>query len=283
AFGFGSRPLLAKCSSRQAMTELKQILPFVILTLMLAVNADGQALEFKFESSSPNLFAEFAQVTRSVASSKIHCAALCSSRSYCRTFSFSPDSSECRMSNQNGGLASFGLPEYSLGHRRRASEANTGSQCKRNIVTMTDGRQFCPIQQRVSDTSFEQSWSAYETGFGDDVNYWIGLEAIHQLSSAVANGVNLLVQVVTWEDDELQYQEYSNFLVQNGSTNYTLTVGPVDSAKSNAPESKLSLSNGGMFSTTDRDNDMLTASCSNKYHGRSGWWFRGCTLFNPNG
>uniref|UniRef100_A0A1I8HKD5 Fibrinogen C-terminal domain-containing protein n=1 Tax=Macrostomum lignano TaxID=282301 RepID=A0A1I8HKD5_9PLAT len=222
--------------------------------------------EFELEPNSSNPVTEFTRVTRSVATNKIHCAALCSRSSDCLTFSYSPASSECRMSNEEpGGLDSDGLPVY---NKRRAA---TGSLCKRTVVTTTDGRQFCPIQQRVSDTDFQQPWSAYKTGFGDDVNYWIGLEAIHQLSSASANGVTLLVQVVTWEDSVLQYQEYSNFLVRNASSNYTMTVGPVVGKKSNAPESKLSYSNEEMFSTKDQDNDKFVgASCSNVYHGKGG-------------
>ena len=68
------------------------------------------------------------------------------------------------------------------------------------------------------------------------------------------------------------------------SANYTLhlsgyngNVG-VDLMNFNYPDWK---ANGMMFSTFDRDNDITTTNCADRYHGA--WWHAGCGLAHLNG
>ncbi|VDI73595.1 Hypothetical predicted protein [Mytilus galloprovincialis] len=81
---------------------------------------------------------------------------------------------------------------------------------------------------------------------------------------------------------EHAYAEYSNFYVGNEESNYELNISSYfgtagDGARDHTGKSL----HGMMFSTKDRDNDLMESSCA--IDKCSGWWHRSCTLGNING
>uniref|UniRef100_A0A1I8H6J4 FERM domain-containing protein n=1 Tax=Macrostomum lignano TaxID=282301 RepID=A0A1I8H6J4_9PLAT len=100
--------------------------------------------------------------------------------------------------------------------------------------------------------SFARSWSEYENGFGNEVDGWMGLRKIHELTGNTPR--RLRVEAVTWSN-VLYVCEYSGFSVGNASTNYTMTFDKYLSGSSNTTSDSLFYHKGMQFSTMDRDND----------------------------
>uniref|UniRef100_A0A1I8I6E3 Fibrinogen C-terminal domain-containing protein n=1 Tax=Macrostomum lignano TaxID=282301 RepID=A0A1I8I6E3_9PLAT len=140
---------------------------------------------------------------------------------------------------------------------------------------------FCVFQQRLTDSvNFSRPWPDYVSGFGDEDNFWIGLELLSLITSL--SNSTLRAELFDWSDAMFS-AEYLGFVVKNASTQYTMDYAGFLSANSNVTGDSLSLCRGEKFSTMDRDNDNFGGSCSLIYHGAAGWWFRGCSNVNPNG
>ena len=121
--------------------------------------------------------------------------------------------------------------------------------------------------------AFNRTWHDYETGFGSNGNFWIGLKGIHRLSS---RGRNLLTIGMININGSRAVERYSGFWVDDASSQYTMHAGlsrrggggtlePVNSRPFTAPD-------GGR------------TGCANEFE--SGWWFpSSCqrTLINLNG
>jgi ficolin len=106
-------------------------------------------------------------------------------------------------------------------------------------------------------------------------SFWLGLEAVHQLSSRVSCTLR-----VDLEDVELRrfgLAMYTTFTVDKESENYRLSVG----GYSGDAGDSLASHNGMAFSTFDRDNDVGSLNCAAKYHGA--WWYANCYFSNLNG
>uniref|UniRef100_A0A1I8JAL4 Fibrinogen C-terminal domain-containing protein n=1 Tax=Macrostomum lignano TaxID=282301 RepID=A0A1I8JAL4_9PLAT len=147
---------------------------------------------------------------------------------------------------------------------------------------MVDERMFFAILKREKGSlSFAQPWSAYENGFEDDTDFWIGLFIINELTGRTPRV--LRVEAVTWADD-LFIAEYSGFSVGDASTNYAMTFGSYLSDSSNMTGDALAFQNNSQFSTMDRDNDGRSGtSCSVAFCGNGGWWYSSCAFCNPSG
>lgn len=159
-------------------------------------------------------------------------------------------------------------------------------------VTSVDG--WMVVQQRFNnETSFRRNWTQYRDGFGEfDGNFWIGLEAMHQLTES--SHCQLRIEVFYAALSQWRSAEYSSFVIDSESANYTLHVagysGDADDNLNYANDSK-KYHNGMKFSTEDRDNDRsLTRNCALIFAG--GWWFNDChsvdltgiiNVVNPNG
>ena len=138
------------------------------------------------------------------------------------------------------------------------------------------------IQRRISDSvDFDRDWDDYVSGFGDeDGNYWMGLEEIHQLTTTY--DVGLFINIETFEGEPFTLK-MRTFSVGNAASNYTWDFSGY-SQPDLIPYGLLpSNYNGMMFTTRDRDNDInQSTNCASGLH-RGGWWYAGCTYFNPNG
>ena len=138
-----------------------------------------------------------------------------------------------------------------------------------------DGNARTVLQRRThnkSSVDFNRTLFDYETGFGSDGNFWIGLTRIHRLSS---RGRNLLtLDLVTYHGHP--FKLYPGFWVDDESSGYTMYAsrglqgmwGSLEPANSRPFTAPVSGKEG----------------CANQFE--SGWWFpSSCnhTLINVNG
>ena len=136
------------------------------------------------------------------------------------------------------------------------------------------------IQRRVdASVSFERSWDEYVAGFGDvDGNFWLGLEAMHDLTTA--QPMSLQIDVVPFYIPAVSIP-YQQFHVGDAASDYLLTITSNTSGYNNLYNSMHYYHSGNKFSTYDRDNDMYVASCAELF--RAGWWFNNCGRVHING
>ncbi|XP_019618907.1 PREDICTED: scavenger receptor cysteine-rich type 1 protein M130-like [Branchiostoma belcheri] len=141
----------------------------------------------------------------------------------------------------------------------------------------TAGGGWTVIQRRVDGSvPFNRNWEEYKHGFGNKSGeYWLGNENIHLLTNQTA--YTLRVDMQSW-DGQTRYAEYSSFRVSGESDQYRLHI----SGYSGTAGDDMSLNNGQMFSTVDRDNANWDRHCSQEY-GQAGWWFGGCSYAFLNG
>ncbi|KAM4842233.1 angiopoietin-4 [Thomomys bottae] len=133
------------------------------------------------------------------------------------------------------------------------------------------------IQRRErGNVSFQQGWKEYKEGFGDPAGeYWLGNEAVHQLTSRAA--YSLRVELQDWEGQET-YAQYEHFQLGSEEQMYRLSLSGYSGSSGN--QSSLPMK-GANFSTRDADNDECLCKCAQMMSG--GWWFVACGLSNLNG
>ncbi|CAL8241239.1 unnamed protein product [Merluccius merluccius] len=162
------------------------------------------------------------------------------------------------------------------------------------------------IQNRMDGSvDFGRRWDSYRRGFGNiafDVGkgycqtpgeYWLGNEQISHLTKM--GPTEVLIEMEDWSQNKV-HAKYSQFTIQSENGNYVLSV---DGYSGNAGNTLLegatelfgvnrtmTIHNGMMFSTYDRDNDKwyscdTSKQCSKEDGG--GWWYNRCHSANPNG
>jgi len=104
-----------------------------------------------------------------------------------------------------------------------------------NIRVMSiDG--WIVFQQRTSvDPTFtwQLPWSSYRNGFGTiGVNFWLGLERLHLLTSS--SSYRLRIELQQNDTGRWLSGEYSSFRIDNETNKYRLNISGLDSAFSNA-------------------------------------------------
>ncbi|XP_017768499.1 PREDICTED: angiopoietin-related protein 7-like [Nicrophorus vespilloides] len=150
------------------------------------------------------------------------------------------------------------------------------------ICKEIDGFRWIVVQMRTdSRQNFNRSWEEYRKGFGDERNYWIGNELLHDLTKNESNNSNnsvLRVELEDWRGNKA-WAEYADFSVDSEPNKYRLNVGKF---RGNASDG-LSSHNGSLFSTYDVKNDEAPecCPCASAYGG--GWWFNSCFEANLNG
>jgi len=138
------------------------------------------------------------------------------------------------------------------------------------------------IQQNINGSNFfNRSWAEFKVGFNDSFgNYWLGNELLSQLTAN--NRYKLRFDLQSRSNTSNWYQaEYSTFRVLTEADNYTLQVAVYSG---NAGWDAFSYSDGMMFTTYDRDNDLNTGRQSTNcvaYTG-GGFWYNNCTWIAVN-
>lgn len=161
--------------------------------------------------------------------------------------------------------------------------AGGSGQRRRGMCDMqTRGGGWLVIARRINPQNkprrFVRSWRQYERGFGQlDLNFWWGLEAMHEMSSAAETEV--LVELRVNRTNRWDYVHYNSFHVGGPETNYTLTLGGYSETNSTLDDA-WSINSGNMFSTYDRDNDGVDhIFCANlegpEPDPECGWWWGG--------
>ena len=139
------------------------------------------------------------------------------------------------------------------------------------------------IQRRISDSvDFDRGWDDYVNGFGEeDGNYWMGLEEIHQLSTA--HDVSLFIDIETFEGEPFTVT-LQTFSVGNATGNYTLNYSGYSQSSDRLKRPLFYNSSSVlMFTTRDQDNDRArNYNCASDIY-RGGWWYDSCLHFTPNG
>ena len=135
------------------------------------------------------------------------------------------------------------------------------------------------IQRRVNaSVSFERSWDDYVAGFGDvDGNYWIGLQTMHELTSAQPMSLQIDLEPYNIAYLEVNYQQ---FLIGDAASQYQLTISGYSTTSTDATET-FNYHSGFGFTTYDRDNDSNGGNCA--VGSRGGWWFGSCYKVHLNG
>ncbi|XP_052106723.1 ryncolin-4-like [Mytilus californianus] len=140
------------------------------------------------------------------------------------------------------------------------------------------------VVQRRFDGSvyFYRDWESYKNGFGDiGGEFWLGNEKLHILTSRRPYMVRFDFVDLS---NEKAYATYSEFSVQNESSNYRLHIsGYEGTAGDSMTDYRWNSLNGRMFTTKDRDNDIREGDNSATKFTRGGFWHGNGLNGNING
>ena len=130
----------------------------------------------------------------------------------------------------------------------------------------------------MDTTNFDRTWQWYKEGFGTVCgSFWLGLDNIHQLTKWKIAPHELRVDLWDWEGNTA-HAKYQSFWIGGSDSHYALFVN----GYSGTAGDSMTYSNGMRFTTTDRDNDLLTsANCAVLEFGA--FWHRICRHANLNG
>ncbi|XP_031158497.1 fibrinogen beta chain [Sander lucioperca] len=162
------------------------------------------------------------------------------------------------------------------------------------------------IQNRLDGSvDFGRRWDEYRRGFGNIAfdagkghcetpgEYWLGNDRISQVTKM--GPTEVLIEMQDWTGAKVHAQ-YRQFTIQSETSNYVLAVeGYTGNAGNGFLEGSselfgvnrtMTIHNGMMFSTYDRDNDNWIPGDPSKQCAREdggGWWYNRCHSANPNG
>ncbi|RUS87318.1 hypothetical protein EGW08_004930 [Elysia chlorotica] len=141
--------------------------------------------------------------------------------------------------------------------------------------TQKNGGGWIVIQRRVNgDVDFYRDWTSYRDGFGSLTgDFWIGNEAIHQLTNSAAFELRVDIRF----KDEEQFAEYGLFRIEEEANKYRLHVDQYSGTAGDG----LTYSNSHYFSTFEADHDVHGPNCAVDFHGA--WWYKSCADANLNG
>ncbi|XP_069184304.1 angiopoietin-related protein 7 [Procambarus clarkii] len=145
----------------------------------------------------------------------------------------------------------------------------------------TDGGGWTVFVQRdtrvVPAVNFRRDWEAYKTSFGNaSTEYWLGTEAVHQLTQPLPQTLRLAA-TNRYQQDDHRWALWSTFSVASESTGYELLVDGYQEESTMGDVLVHGNFSGMKFSTIDRDNDLGSRSCAQLPTYQGGWWYRDCS------
>ncbi|XP_066304201.1 uncharacterized protein [Branchiostoma lanceolatum] len=145
------------------------------------------------------------------------------------------------------------------------------------------GEGWTVIQRRTKEgtVNFTRGWEDYKRGFGDlEDELWLGLENIYALTNQGQYALQIDFKGYTGVSG---YTLYSSFKVNNERDSYRLHLAHRLRGTSDCLNTRSTGKNvtGMAFSTFDRDHDLASYNCAEKFRG--GWWFNSCSSVILNG
>ncbi|XP_005190001.1 ficolin-2-like [Musca domestica] len=150
-------------------------------------------------------------------------------------------------------------------------EASNGSSPLSNSTSNSQLNWTTILRRMDGSVDFYRNWTEYKTGFGNppDGEFFIGLEKLHQLTTATEN-IELKIILRDWEGEE-RYALYDGFQIADEGQNYKITIlGDYSGDAGDA----MAYHKGKQFSAKDKDNDNDNGSCAQWFKGA--WWFDRC-------
>ena len=100
----------------------------------------------------------------------------------------------------------------------------------------THGGGWTVFQKRMTGSvNFSRTWKAYKEGFGDDFEFWLGNEYIHQLTTG--KEMVLRIEMFDKRTRKHKYAYYDGFSVGNEMSGYKLVLGSYLTKRSNVRDS----------------------------------------------
>jgi len=133
------------------------------------------------------------------------------------------------------------------------------------------------VQQNLDGSNFfNRSWAEFKVGFGvPSGNYWLGNDQLSRLT--LTGRYKLWFNLQSRDTGSWYYAEYSSFRVLSEADNYRMFV----SGYSGNAFDSFGLHNDLMFTTYDRDNDLMpSGNCATS--GGGGFWHRACDAIQIN-
>lgn len=151
---------------------------------------------------------------------------------------------------------------------------------KTTVVAVNTVNGWIVFHQRTDNVapSYNRSWAEYRDGFGSiDGNFWLGLDAVHQL--ACAGGYRLRIEMQVAYNLQWYSVEYDSFVLDNETMGYAIHLGacsgdacdPFESGATNTIQNHVS------FTTWDRNNQPLATANNCALGSGAGFWFNACT------
>jgi ficolin len=132
--------------------------------------------------------------------------------------------------------------------------------------------------------NWSRPWADYRAGFGQlGLDYWFGLEKIHQMTAASSYQIRFEVRVAPPSTQTMLWLQMASFSVGSEMTYYKLAwSGMTGSTEMTSvlPAPPSTFHNGMVFSTYDNNyNTMTIHDCPNVQEGA--WWFNDCYSICP--
>ncbi|KFD48269.1 hypothetical protein M514_10846 [Trichuris suis] len=144
--------------------------------------------------------------------------------------------------------------------------------CSRHVYCdfETDGGGWTVIQQRQDGSvDFRQNWNSYKMGFGNDQEFWIGNDYLHQISLYRLRNAGLQLRIELIDTDgQLHVDEWIGFYVSPEKVNYLLLLGIY---RGTSKVDNLLRNRGRPFATYDRDQGVF-ANIKCAAYWQSAWW-----------
>ncbi|CDW54370.1 ficolin 2 [Trichuris trichiura] len=124
-------------------------------------------------------------------------------------------------------------------------------------------------QRRDGSMDFRQNWNSYKMGFGNDQEFWIGNEYLHQISLYRLRNAGLQLRIELIDaDGQLHVDEWIGFYVSPEKFNYLLLLGIY---RGTSKVDNLLRNRGRPFATYDRDQGVF-ANIKCAAYWQTAWW-----------
>ncbi|XP_059825128.1 fibrinogen-like protein 1-like protein [Hypanus sabinus] len=135
-------------------------------------------------------------------------------------------------------------------------------------------------KSRSSPLTWNETWTTYQYGFGNILaDHYLGNEYIYFLTNQMWYKARVVLEKNRNGKKIQRFAEYDIFRVGPEKYNYPLYLGAYKGNAGDALSVPGNMVDNLPFSTRDKDSDLDSQNCANKYGG--GWWFNTCPSREP--